>query len=172
MVDVKKERAAGRKPTSKWERRWPVYLGIGIPALIAGGMLLHIIIGKSVSLKSAIGIFLFLAPLMMLFFVPMAAVLIYVFSSVRQGAETLGNLTFVTATNWGFRIGAAIGFGLFLWFTPEVFGDPFTGNRSAPSSIVAQLMLKALGFMGLAGTLGSRLEKAIRPAAKQKPSGW
>ena len=162
IEDVKQQRRAGRKPTSQLEQRWPVYLGVGIPALVfAGIMALLIFHGLSNSALSIRVIFIAL-PFLSVSFLISALVLTYILSSIRNGAETLGNMTLMSKSNTGFKIGAAIGLGLFFWFTPAVFGDPFTGNPSAPSAIVAQFMLKALSFMGLLGMVGSRLEKRVR----------
>lgn len=161
IEDAKQTRRAARKPTSRLEQRWPVYLGVGLPALGFGAVLIVLIAGSLNNSQLGLRPLLMGVPLLSMSFVIASLVLTYVFSSIRNGAETLGNISLLSASNTGFKIGAAVGFGLFLWFTPIVFGDPFAGNPSAPSAIIAQLALKALGFIGLAGAIGGRLEKFL-----------
>ena len=167
VEDVRRAGPAVRKPTSRLEQRWPVYLGVGIPALVFGGAFLMLAGGLISEAKLSLGTFAFALPFFLIPFILTAVVLTYVVSSIRSSAETLGNISFLSQSSTGFKIGGALGFVLFLWFTPIVFGDPFAGNPSAPSAIVAQLALKALTFLGIAGAIGSRIEKAIRG---QKPN--
>ena len=162
VEDVRRTGPATRKPTSRLEQRWPVYLGVGIPALVFGGVFLMLLTGLFFDAKLKLGTLVFVLPVFLIAFTLASLVLTYIFSSIRNGAETLGNISFLSQSNTGFKIGAALGFGLFLWFTPIVFGDPFTGNPSAPSAIVAQLALKALTYIGIGGAIGSRIEKAAR----------
>ncbi|MEO9969806.1 MAG: hypothetical protein ABJG15_08280 [Hyphomonadaceae bacterium] len=162
VVDAKQAWSRERKDTSILEQRWPVYLGVGIPALVFGGFFLMLLTGLFYDAKLNLGSLVFVLPIFLMAFALASVVLTYVFSSIRSSAETLGNISFLSQSNTGFKIGAALGLGLFLWFTPIVFGDPFTGNPSAPSAIVAQLALKALTFIGVAGAVGSKLEERLR----------
>lgn len=168
VVDAKQERSRERRATSRLERRWPVYLGVITSAITVS------IVAIPVSYQVAVGMAWGGSAILLLLFTMAASFgilslfLIYIFSSVRSSAEALGNLTFLSESNMGFKIGAALGLGLFLWFTPIVFGDPFAGNRSAPSAIVAQLILKALALMGFLGAIGSKLEERLRPRSASK----
>ena len=162
VEDVRRAGPAVRKPTSRLEKRWPIYLGVGIPALVFGGVLLMLLTDLFFDSKLNLGTLVFVLPIFLMVFALASLVLTYVFSSIRSNAETLGNISFLSQSNTGFKIGGALGLVLFLWFTPIVFGDPFTGNPSAPSAIVAQLLLKALTFIGVAGTDGSKLEDSFR----------
>ena len=164
VVDARNQRKAGRKPTSYWEVYWPFFVGFVLTALLFGALLVGLFVMISGNFAAQITMLVVVVPALLVGFLVFSLLLIRLFLSVRGGAETLGNVTFLSATNTGFKIGGLIGLAAFLWFTPVVFGDPFTGNPSARSSIVAQLILKALGFIGLFGMLGSRFENYVRPA--------
>jgi len=166
IVEGQKGWTAARGSTSRAEQLWPAWLAMGLSFILFCTLILGITFFNESSAHYGPSTYLTVFAGAIFAAAVSYAILFYVFSSVRNAAETLGNLTLLSASNTGFKIGAAIGLGLFLYFNPIVFGDPFTGNRSAPSAIVAQLMLKALGFMGIAGAIGSRIEKAFRGGAQ------
>lgn len=162
IVDGQKGWTAARRSTSRAEQLWPAWLAIGLSVVLFSYLFVSFAVFSKSSAQYGASTYLVIFVIALIAAALSYAILFYVFSSVRNAAETLGNLTLLSASNTGFKIGAAIGFGLFLYFNPVLFGDPFTGNPSAPSAIVAQLILKSLGFMGIAGVIGSRIERAFR----------
>ncbi len=162
IIEYARERRAQRSQPSHWEAWWPAYFGFGVSGLIYFGLLVFMLgVGGVQPIGGLVTLFMTL-PMFVLSFLIISFIMTRFALSLRGGAETIGNLMFLSGSTPGFKIGALIGLGLFLWSTPEVFGDPFTGNPSAPSAIVAQLILKALVFMGICGALISRLERFVR----------
>ncbi len=163
MVDVRQQRKAGRQPTSVWEVYWPFFTAFSLASLLIGSAFIYLFASVSGKLGAQALLLVIVSPVLLIGFVLISFVFTRLFSSIRGGAETLGNVTFLTATGVGFKIGGLVGLAVFLWVTPDVFGDPFAGNPSAKSSVIAQLILKAIGFVGLFGMIGSRLENYLRP---------
>ena len=167
VQDGRAWQSAARGPTSHAEAYWPFYVGVGAPGLLFGFLTVFLIVSGAGRPVIGLVTLVFGLPFIFLGFLFVSIAATRALSSIRGGAETVGNVTLLTRTNAGFKVGAAIGFGLFLWFTPDVFGDPFTGNPSAKSAIIAQFLLKAIGFMGLFGMVFSRLERFARNRAGQ-----
>lgn len=165
VQDVREQRRAARGSTSYAEAHWPLYVGVGVPGLIFGCIIALLIMTGAANPIIGTVILLFGLPFVFLGFLLISVAITRALSSFRSGAETIGNVTFLTSTNAGFKIGAAIGFGLFLYFTPSVFGDPFADNPSAKHAIIAQLILKALSFVGFFGMVCSRFENFARSQA-------
>ena len=162
VQDGRKLKSAARGPTSHAEAYWPFYVGVGVPGLFFG--FITVLLIASGAGRSVIGLvtLLFSLPFIFLGFLLVSIVATRALSSIRGGAETIGNLTLLTRTNAGFKIGALVGFSVFLWYSPDNFVDPFTGEPSFKSAIVALVALKILAFMGFFGMVFSRLENFVR----------
>lgn len=167
VQDVREQRRAARGSTSYAEAHWPLYVGVGIPGLIFACIIVLLIMAGAANPIMGVVTLLFGLPFVFLMFLLVSVVITGTLSSLRSSAETIGNVSFLSNTNAGFKMGAALGLGLFLYFTPVVFGDPFAGNPSGKSAIIAQLILKALGFVGFFGMVFSRLENFVRRQAGQ-----
>lgn len=151
-----------RKPTSYMERHWPFYLGLGLPGLFFVVACIALMVAAAGNPIVAILVLPFVLVIIAITFLGTSLFLTRIFSALRGGAETLGVLTFISGSNIGFKLGMGLGLCLFFWFTPQIFNDPFSGQLSSKSSIIAQATLKALGFMGLAGMICSGLEDMVR----------
>jgi|GEM_PF-5946095 len=170
VQDVRKQRNVARGPTSYAEAYWPFYIGIGGPGIFAGLVITVLMVGAAARPIVGLMMLFFGVPFISLSFLLISLITTRALSSIRGGAETIGNIGLGMRTNTGFKIGAAIGFGLFLLHASDSFVDPFTGERSFKTGVVAISLLKAIGLVGFFGTVLSRIEDFFQNRFQAKMS--